>query len=61
LIRYAFNKEAIKVNADLEQHVPNGIETISNVQYDTSDKDAFLDVYFHVDTVKSKRQLPVIV
>ncbi|WP_334112718.1 alpha/beta hydrolase [Paucihalobacter sp.] len=61
LIRYGFDKEAIKVNAALEQQVPDGIETINNIQYDISDNDAFLDVYFHNDSITSKKQLPVIV
>lgn len=61
IIRYAFNKEAIKVNKALEQFVPGNIETISNVHYDASDKDAFLDAYFHKDSVISKGKLPVIV
>ncbi|MCU0405222.1 MAG: alpha/beta hydrolase [Chitinophagaceae bacterium] len=61
IIRYAFNKEAIKVNKALEQFVPENIETISHVHYDPNDKDAFLDAYFHKDSVQSKGKLPVIV
>lgn len=60
IIRYAFNKEAIRVNDELEQLVPKNIESISNVHYDENDKDAFLDVYFHRDSVKSK-PLPILV
>lgn len=59
MIRYAFNKEAVKVNTALEKFVPENITTISNVSYDEQDKDAFLDAYFHKDSVKNK--LPVIV
>lgn len=61
IIRYAFNKEAIKVNSELEKFVPDNIVSINNVQYDENDKDAFLDAYFHPDSVKAKRKLPVIV
>jgi acetyl esterase len=61
IIRYAFNKEAIKVNKALEVFVPENIETISNVHFDENDKDAFLDAYFHKDSVKSNNKLPVIV
>jgi acetyl esterase/lipase len=61
MIRYAFNKEAVRVNMELEKHVPDKIETISNVHYDENDKDAFLDAYFHRDSVIEKRKLPVIV
>lgn len=61
VIRYAFNKEAVRVNNELEKHVPEGIETISHVHYDENDPDAFLDAYFHPDSVKAKGILPVIV
>jgi acetyl esterase len=61
VIRYAFNKEAIRVNKELEKFVPNNIETISNVQYDENDSDAYLDIYFAKDAVKSGNRLPVIV
>jgi len=61
IIRYAFNKEAVSVNAALEKHVPNKIETISNVHFDENDPDAFLDAYFQRDSVQAKSKLPVIV
>lgn len=61
VIRYAFNKEAVRVNNELEKHVPEGIETISHVHYDENDPVAFLDAYFHLDSVKAKGILPVIV
>ncbi len=61
IIRYAFNKEAERVNTELEKFVPDNIVTISNVHYDENDNDAFLDAYFHKDSVKSKNKLPVIV
>jgi acetyl esterase/lipase len=61
IIRYAFNKEAKKVNNALEKFVPENIEAIRNVQYDQNDKDAFLDAYFHKDSAKTKSKLPIIV
>jgi acetyl esterase len=61
IIRHAFNKEAIRVNKELENFVPDNIETIRNVQYDETDKDAYMDLYFHKDSVKAKGKLPVIV
>lgn len=61
IIRNEFNKEAIKVNKELQKFVPDNIETISNVQYDKNDNDAFFDAYFHKDSVKLKNKLPVIV
>ena len=61
IIRYAFNKEAVRVNAALEKHIPDNIETTSNVHFDANDPDAFLDAYFQRDSVKAKNTLPVIV
>ncbi|MBZ5858138.1 alpha/beta hydrolase [Flavihumibacter profundi] len=61
IIRHAFNKEAIRVNKELENFVPDKIETIRNVQYDETDKEAYMDFYFHKDSVKAKGKLPVIV
>lgn len=61
IIRYAFDKEAIRVNKELEKFVPSEIETISNLNYDPNDSDAFLDVYFHRDSVKKGKKLPIIV
>lgn len=49
------------MNKALGQFVPENIETISNLQYDANDKDAFLDAFFHKDSLKSKNKLPVIV
>ena len=61
IIRYAFNKEAVRVNKELEKLVPDNIKAMRNIHYDQTDKDAYLDAYFHVDSVKSKIKLPVIV
>ena len=61
IIRNAFNKEAIQVNVALKTHVSDAIETISHIHYDANDPDAFMDAYFHRDTVRVKGKLPVIV
>ncbi|MCS4434205.1 alpha/beta hydrolase [Aquiflexum gelatinilyticum] len=61
VVRYAFNKEAIKVNKALEKYVPEKIETITDLNYDENDKDAYLDVYFHKEWAQSGKKLPVIV
>lgn len=61
LIRYAFNKEAIKVNEALQKHAPTDIASIENQQYKSDDKDAFLDVYFPESATKSDSLLPVII
>lgn len=61
IIRYAFTKDAVRVNKALAKHVPAGITAMLNQRYDENDKDALLDVYYpsaiqHIDSV-----LPVIV
>jgi len=61
VIRYAFNKEAVRVNKELEKHVSNKIEAIIDVHYNEEDPDAFLNAYFHPDSVSVKGILPVIV
>jgi acetyl esterase len=61
LFRYGFNKEAVRVNKELEKFVPRNIQSITNVHYDRNDEDAYFDAYFHVDSIKTKSRLPVIV
>ncbi|WP_194774395.1 alpha/beta hydrolase [Pararhodonellum marinum] len=61
IIRYAFNKEADRVNQELEKFLPDNIETISNVHYDENDANAYMDAFFPADAVKSGNRLPVIV
>ncbi|GGD34770.1 alpha/beta hydrolase [Flavobacterium orientale] len=61
LIRQAFNKEGIRANAALEEHVPEGISTLEDISYDTNDKDAFLDAYYPTAALKTGKKLPVIV
>ena len=61
LIRYNFDEEAKRVNEELEKFVPDNIVTLRNIQYDTHDKVAMLDAYFHRDSILSNKKLPVIV
>lgn len=61
LIRYAFNKEALAVNNRLSSHVPPGISSLIDQQYDVADKDAKLDVYYPSAIQNSLKRLPVIV
>lgn len=61
LIRYGFNKEAVRVNKELEKFVPPNINSITNVHYDQTDEDAYFDAYFPVDGKEPKAKLPVIV
>jgi len=46
LIRYAFQSDAARVSKALEQHVPAGIVSQRNEQYDPGDRDAYLDVFY---------------
>src|SRR3546814_258385 len=61
LVRYVFNKEAVKVNEALKKHVPKRISQLLNRQYDVSDKDALLDVYYPSSVSNTEQRLPVIV
>ncbi len=61
IIRYGFNKEAIRVNKELEKHVPPNIVELKDIRYDQDDSDALFDAYFHSDSLQKKTKLPVIV
>lgn len=61
LIRYAFNKEGIKVNEALGKQVPNGVFEVLNQQYIPQDKSANLDVYYPSLVNGTAQVLPVIV
>jgi len=61
LIRYAFNKEAVKVNAELEKHVPPGIKEVKNIPYDPSNQSVKLDLYFPANTKVDSSLLPLVV
>ncbi|MDZ4711787.1 MAG: alpha/beta hydrolase [bacterium] len=61
LIRYAFNKDGVKVNEALEKLVPADVVTLKNEQYIPGDKDAKLDVYYPAGVEGSDKKLPVIV
>lgn len=61
LIRYQFTENAEQVNKALEKHVPPGISSILDEQYDSNDGDAFLDVYFPSAIADTKETLPAVV
>lgn len=62
LIRHATNSgEDVTINKAIEKYVPSNIVTIKNQQYDITNKDAFLDVYFPNTDADSLTKLPVIV
>ncbi|HMO61610.1 MAG TPA: alpha/beta hydrolase [Ferruginibacter sp.] len=61
LIRSAFNKDAKRVSAALEKHLPSGVSAILHQQYLPGDKDAFLDVYYPSTLEQTDSLLPTIV
>ncbi|HEU4574053.1 MAG TPA: alpha/beta hydrolase [Chitinophagaceae bacterium] len=61
IFRYTFNKEAVRVNKELEKYVPDSITTVSNIHYDQNDPDAYMDAYYPIHSIKSTIKLPVIV
>lgn len=61
LIRYAFDKEGRKTAQEMQQYVPAGVASVTNVQYRSNDPDAYLDAYYPASAVTSKQQLPTIV
>ncbi len=61
IIRYYFNKEAVKANAALSKHVKGDIAVVANQQYDPADKDAMLDIYYPSAIQNTDQRLPVIV
>jgi len=58
LIRHAFEKNSAAVSLALEKYVPSGITQVENQQYQSGDKDAYLDVFYASQTSK---QQPTIV
>ncbi|WP_162342545.1 alpha/beta hydrolase [Cyclobacterium salsum] len=61
LVRYAFEKEAVRVDAALEKFVPENILAIRDVQFDPTDPNSLLDIYYPKDAMAAKSKLPVIV
>lgn len=61
LVRYAFEKEAVRVDAALEEQVPENILSIRNIQYDPTDPNSLLDLYYSEDARALTSKLPVIV
>lgn len=57
-MRFLFEKEATRMNKKLESHVPDGVSEMLDIQYDTNDKDAKLDIYYPTNRDES---LPIIV
>ncbi|HXE09929.1 MAG TPA: alpha/beta hydrolase [Verrucomicrobiae bacterium] len=59
-IRYAFDKGGRKTAQKLEKYVPDGVSSVTNLQYRPGDKDAYLDAYYPSNTASNQR-LPTIV
>lgn len=61
LMRAIFDTQADKTNLALAKHVPDGIVSITGLQYDLADNDAWLDVYHPAALQNTDSMLPVIV
>ena len=61
LLRDAFNKSNLNLNADLKKYVPNNVDSIPNLQYKVGDKDAYLDTYFPNTVTNTDKPLPTVV
>jgi acetyl esterase/lipase len=61
LIRKSFHEGGMQMSMALEKHVPPGIASKLNLQYDEGDEDAFLDVYYPADLDNTDKTLPTIV
>lgn len=60
LIRWALDRGGLETSAALEKHVPDGIASTPNLQYDAGDPKAYLDV-FRPAGIADTARLPVIV
>lgn len=52
LIRSSFEKGGIATNKIIEKYAPEGISVKKDFQYDASDKDAYMDVYYPKESSK---------
>ncbi|CAM2972320.1 alpha/beta hydrolase [Prescottella defluvii] len=61
LVRFVFDKGAQKTTEALGKHAPDGIASITDLQYRDGDGDAYLDVYFPEDLAGTTRVLPTVI
>lgn len=61
LIRFAFDRGGDAAAAALEKHVPDGVADQLNLQYDPTDSDALLDVFYPTDIDGTDRALLTVV
>lgn len=53
LVRNQFVKGGLEMNKIIEKHAPHDIQVTKNIHYDTSDGDAYLDVYYPKEKTSS--------
>lgn len=61
VVRAVFDNGSTKTKQALQKHAPSGITTISNQQYESTSKDALLDVYYPTAKATPGTKLPVVV
>lgn len=61
VVRAVFDSGSTKTKQALQKHTPIGISTISNQRYDSTSKDALLDVYYPTANATPGTKLPVVV
>ena len=61
LIRFTFDRGGNAASAALEKHVPDRITEQLNLQYDRTDSDAFVDVFYPADVDKTDRALLTVI
>jgi len=61
LIRSAFEKNAEKQSAIMAKYVPEGVNSVKNIQYKQGDSDAYLDVYYPSSVKNTDKKLPTVV
>jgi acetyl esterase len=61
LIRRAMDSGGVKLVRTLQKHAPANIRAHLNEQYDASDADAFLDVFYPSKVEKTDQTLPTII
>jgi len=60
IVRQVFDNGAAKTKQALQKYTPSGVSKIADQQYASSDKDAYLDVYYPTETNNDAR-LPTVV
>jgi acetyl esterase len=61
LIRFTFDRGGDAAASALEKHVPDGVAELLNLQYDSADSGAYLDVFYPADIKGTDRTLLTVV